>query len=634
MAPAASSAKRSLTTSKPRRSDDVPEGYVRDPNLGPTYAYQASLPHLPVPTLASTTAKYLESVQPHLTPEEYSKTKKVVESFAASDLAKKLQDRLLARAADTEANPSWLADWWNEAAYMGYRDPVVVFVSYYFVHIEDKLRKTPEKRAAALIRAMLPFRELVETQQLQPDKVRKAPLCMSSYKWLFNSSRYPVKPNDTATKFDPQTHNHVLFIRNNKFYTVQLEHDGVQLSTTELESQISKIIAKAAASPAGPAIGALTSENRDIWADARTALLKASPSGLNAASLEKIESAVIVVALDAEKPVTRDEVSWHVWTGDAKNRWFDKHQFVVFDNGRSGFLGEHSCMDGTPTLRMNEFVCGNVVLGKVDNGSVEVRQGLPEPEELQWEVNAEVAKYVGEAEKHYDELIGAHGMDVLHYEGYGASFIKKFKASPDAWAQLVKQLAFYKLFNRPPVVYESCQTRKFQLGRTEVIRSTSNESLAFVKAMEDVKETDAHRATLFRRAVTRHLQYAAWAADGQGVDRHLFGLKKLLKEGEAVPEIYTDKAFGQTNHWELSTSQLSSPWFDGWGYGEVVPDGYGLSYGIGADHIRWTITSVKDTRDGKLLKHYLAEAATEVRIMMENAAKEEATKEGTVKAKL
>jgi hypothetical protein len=53
----------------------------------------------------------------------------------------------------------------------------------------------------------------------------------------------------------------------------------------------------------------------------------------------------------------------------------------------------------------------------------------------------------------------------------------------------------------------------------------------------------------------------------------------------------------------------------------VVPDGYGLSYGIGADYIRWTITNVKaNTRDGAELKHYLAEAATEVKHMMENAA--------------
>lgn len=73
---------------------------------------------------------------------------------------------------------------------------------------------------------------------------------------------------------------------------------------------------------------------------------------------------------------------------------------------------------------------------------------------------------------------------------------------------------------------------------------------------------------LFRKAVARHLQYAAWAADGQGVDRHLFGLKRMLKDGEPVPEIYNDPAFSRTNHWELSTSNLSSPSLDGWGYGE------------------------------------------------------------------
>lgn len=66
----------------------------------------------------------------------------------------------------------------------------------------------------------------------------------------------------------------------------------------------------------------------------------------------------------------------------------------------------------------------------------------------------------------------------------------------------------------------------------------------------------------------------------------------------------------------------------------VVPDGYGLSYGIGADYIRWTITSLK--KDSDELKHHLAEAATEVRAMMENAAKEaESTHhDAPVKAKL
>jgi carnitine O-acetyltransferase len=104
----------------------------------------------------------------------------------------------------------------------------------------------------------------------------------------------------------------------------------------------------------------------------------------------------------------------------------------------------------------------------------------------------------------------------------------------------------------------------------------------------------------------------------------LYGLKKMIREGEPLPEIYKDEAFSKTSHWELSTSQLSSPYLDGWGYGEVVPDGYGLSYAIGDDYIRWIITSLK--RNTSEFKHYLAEAATEVRISLERAEKEEKAK--------
>lgn len=42
----------------------------------------------------------------------------------------------------------------------------------------------------------------------------------------------------------------------------------------------------------------------------------------------------------------------------------------------------------------------------------------------------------------------------------------------------------------------------------------------------------------------------------------------MLREGEALPEIYKDPAFSLSSKWELSTSQLSSKYLDGWGYGE------------------------------------------------------------------
>jgi carnitine O-acetyltransferase len=123
--------------------------------------FQASLPQLPVPSLSSTAAKYLESVRPHVSDSAFNATTAAVNAFLASPQSAELQKRLQDRAAQPGVQ-NWLADWWNEAAYMGYRDPVVVFVSYYFVHVDDKLRRDPAKRAAALVKAMLPFRELTE----------------------------------------------------------------------------------------------------------------------------------------------------------------------------------------------------------------------------------------------------------------------------------------------------------------------------------------------------------------------------------------------------------------------------------------------------------------------------------------
>ncbi|KAG8878745.1 Carnitine O-acetyltransferase mitochondrial [Tulasnella sp. 332] len=312
---------RTISKTASKRKEVAP-GYTVDPTVGPMLQYERSLPHLPVPTLESTTAKYLESVEPLVTTEEFQETKKAVHSFVTSDLGKELQQRLLGRAAEP-GRASWISDWWNDAAYMGYRDPVVVFVSYFYVYLDDPFRRDPARRSASLIKALLSFRELVESQQLAPEMIRSMPLAMSSYKWLFNSCRYPVKPSDTARKFDPSTNNHVIFVRKNKFFEVPVVVDGTPLSTKELEAQVTKILSLAGSST-GPAIGALTSENRDIWTDAREELVKASP--MNAESLERIESAIIVIALDDTKPVTREQVSHACWVGNGRNRFYDKHQ--------------------------------------------------------------------------------------------------------------------------------------------------------------------------------------------------------------------------------------------------------------------------------------------------------------------
>jgi carnitine O-acetyltransferase len=191
--------KRNFKSSSSKKSD-IPEGYAVDPTAGNMLRFQASLPRLPVPALSSTVHKYLETIRPLLTDAEYVKSQATAQEFLESPQAAELQKRLEARATDPSIK-NWLADWWNDAAYMGYRDPVVVYVSYFYVHLDDPRRRDPAKRAASLIKAMLPFREITESsvsrvslalfhylclsrKQLEPEKVRGIPLCMNSYKWL------------------------------------------------------------------------------------------------------------------------------------------------------------------------------------------------------------------------------------------------------------------------------------------------------------------------------------------------------------------------------------------------------------------------------------------------------------------
>jgi carnitine O-acetyltransferase len=83
-----------------------------------------------------------------------------------------------------EGRNNWLSEWWNDAAYMAYRDPVVVFVSYFYVHVAAKEGTGRTRRAAELVKSMLLFRKLVESQNLEPDKIKATPIAMGSYKWL------------------------------------------------------------------------------------------------------------------------------------------------------------------------------------------------------------------------------------------------------------------------------------------------------------------------------------------------------------------------------------------------------------------------------------------------------------------
>ena len=559
-------------------------GYKEDLSKGPMLRFEESLPKLPVPTLQETAKRYLKSVHPLLSRQEYAATQRAVEDFIKpGGQGETLQKRLKARAEEP-GQKNWLAEWWDQAAYLTYRDPVVPYVSYFYSHRDDRKRRDPATRAAAITTAALEFKKEVDGKALEPEYMRKLPMAMSSYKWMFNACRIPEKPADRPAKYTAEEHKYIVVVRKGAFYKVPTEVGGRQLTTKEFEHCFRRILETGEESDP---VGLLTSGNRDDWAEVRDILFHSSledreaesfvdariqrltfdqwrnhllnASPLNAKTLQTIEASDFLICLDTARPVTLEERAHAYWHGTGINRWFDKPcQFIINDNGTAGFMGEHSMMDGTPTHRLNDHICALIHHDKLD-----------------FDISPTVRADVDAARAHFTAQIGAHELRVQAYQGYGKGLIKRFRCSPDAYVQMIIQLAYHKYFGKNRPTYESAATRKFQLGRTETCRSVSEESVAFCNAMaHPLVSPDECRSKLLA-AIQAHVASISDASDGRGVDRHLFGLKKLVKEGEEMPAIFQDPAYGYSSTWYISSSQLSSEYFNGYGWSQVVDDGWG-----------------------------------------------------------
>ncbi|KAI8838924.1 acyltransferase ChoActase/COT/CPT [Chytridium lagenaria] len=550
---------------------------------------------------------------------EFEVTKRAVEDFKKSGgMGEELQRRLLAHDASTKS--SWLIDWWNSYAYMAYRDPVVINVNYFFRKIngiqafndDKKLLHKPAARAATLITGALAFRRTVVTEELEPEYAKNSPLCSHQYRFLFNSTRVPKIPEDVTRTSDPYKNNHLIVLRNNQFFSFDLVHsNGRQLSTAEIESQLKKIYTLAG-DKTDVAVGALTTEDRDTWTKLREQLIAASP--VNKQSLDAIETGVFVLCLDNTSPVTIDEPFLLAW--DGRNRFFDKSlQFIVFENGKAGFNGEHSMMDATPTSRLCDWVLTKLAKDEIDHGTASIDANLPAPKKLEFKLDSDLVSAVGKAEKKFDDLIARHDLKAVVWEGYGKNLIKKFQVSPDAFAQMAIQLAYFKMYGKVVATYESAQTRKFGYGRTETCRTVCEESVAWVKAMEDPTVSAQVKGELGRKAIAAQSRYMARAVEGRGVDRHLLGLRLVMKPNEQKPAIFTDPTFSKSCHWQLSTSQITSEHYNGYGWGEVVPDGYGIAYMVKDNALQFNLVSLNLRND--TLKHFFLEALREMKVVFE-----------------
>lgn len=618
-----------------------------------TYQNQSTLPKLPVPSIEDTLKRFLPTALPLAeSKDEEEALKHAVAKFPAQ--AQKLQERLLEKASDpSNENSSWLQHWWNTLGYLQVRDSVVINVSYYFHFADDKTVNVASdsnasstmqiRRGATILYAAGQYRNMVASGALPPETLgrKKTPLCMTAYKYMFHACRVPHLQQDSYRIYDPSVYKHAVVACKGRFYKIPLidETTGNVLSVLTLESHLQNIMELASGQEtSGPGFGYLTGDNRDVWATARTALLEIP--GMEEA-LEVLQSGCVMLNLDTasefdsgKSPVSRAQCGkqFLYGNGSASNRWFDKSvQLVVCPNGKAGLLGEHSMMDGMPVVGLANHIVNTsyqqaVKESEETTGALETYGGVSDifrdiP------LTPKVEEMIETSKCNFKEWTrDRHELDVQSFRGYGSDFMKKAGCSPDAYTQMAMQVATSRLFGKQAGTYEATQTRIFRHGRTETTRTVSPESSAFVKSLLGLSDglTAIDKVDLLRGACQAHSKYIGGAAKGLGVDRHFLGMSLLVKDGEAMPDLYSDPVFVRSKRWRVSTSNLTHPKLENWGYGEVVPDGVGLSYSVHKNHLVFGITALKEHGEWpEKLSQYLEDALVEMKLLVEEAANDE-----------
>jgi carnitine O-acetyltransferase len=310
-------------------------------------------------------------------------------------------------------------------------------------------------------------------------------------------------------------------------------------------------------------------------------------------------------------------------TGSCCNRWYDKLQIIVCGDGTAGVNFEHSAIDGHTALRfVSDIVAETIVvfaqsITKLVHGIGHVphvidaqtrraaltldASGAPTldvfPKKLIFDLPNNVLDKIFYAETALGDEIVASDTVVLEFQHFGKSLIVANSMSPDAFVQMSMMLAYYRLYGKIVCTYEPVLTKVFYHGRTEAQRPATPEAAQFCKIWCS-QSTETEKLDALRVATREHSRLVKEAAQGKGIDRHLFALKCIVEHHKMpMPKFFQSKPWSTLNHTILSTSNCGNPALRLFGFGPVVADGFGVGYIIKDDALSYSVSSKRRQTD-------------------------------------
>ncbi|XP_032997590.1 carnitine O-acetyltransferase-like isoform X2 [Lacerta agilis] len=484
---------------------------LRSAALHCRHASSFPLPRQPLPSLAETTARYLRSLEPLVSPEELEQTQKLLAEFGVpGGDGERLQARLQRRADRME---NWITDWWVQSAYLESRLPLAVHSSPAVVLPKQDFNdwKGQLRFAAKLIAGVLDFKAKIDHQTLLVEYSRGYPLCMEQYSRIFASCRLPGPKHDSVLLPPPgrRPPTYITVVRNFQFFQLEVYNsDGTPLTVDQLHWQLQRIRAQSWKTDKEP-LGVLTSDHRHTWGQAYTTLMR---DKLNRESARAIQRSLFTVCLDApvlkvSDALASSRLAAQMLHGggsysNSGNRWFDKTlQFIVGEDGSCGVLYEQAVAEGPPIATIIDHVLDYC------KDPVPVRAPLIPlqlPKKLYFCFTPEIKRDIEHAKQNLDILITDLDISCFTYCRFGKELLKRLRLSPDSVLQVALQLAYYRAHGELCATAESASLRRFHRGRTETIRSTTSAALAFVRAMADDDCQAPERLSLLKKAVEVH----------------------------------------------------------------------------------------------------------------------------------
>lgn len=599
---------------------DVSSEYLHK-SMVPSMHYQKSLPRLPVPKLEDTIKRYLAAQRPLLSDEQFSNTEKLTQDFQ-SGVGKQLHEELVAQDKQNKHTSYISAPWFD--MYLSARESVVLNFNPFMSFNPDPKTEYNDQlvRGTNMVCSAVRFMKTLRAGYLEPEvfhlnpaksdtvrfkkfirwvpsslswygayMVNAYPLDMSQYFRLFNSSRVPKKGRDEL--FTEPKGRHLLVMRKGHMYVFDVvDRDGNLVNPAEIHSHLKYILSDQTPAPAFP-LGFLTSENRDVWAELREKLLAAG----NGEAITTVDSALFCLCLDDENMRDHIHVSHNMLYGNGLNRWYDKSfSIILAKDGQAAINFEHSWGDGVAVLRFqNEIFKDTTERPLVNPGSSPAAvDSASVVRQLQFNLDSELENGISKAQENFNSAVSKLTIDTMEFKKGGKEQLKKMKLSPDAIAQLAFQMGFLRQHGQTVATYESCSTAAFRHGRTETIRPATVHTQRCANAFvcQPGKHSVEQLQGMLSECSKYHGQLTKEAAMGQGFDRHLFAMKYLANsKGQPLHSLYQDPAYTVINHNILSTSTLTSPAVNLGGFAPVVPDGFGVGYGVHDDWIGCNVSS-------------------------------------------